>query len=239
MRREAAESAMKDTFIGIASHELRTPLTAMKLQLELLGRDLQKGTPAGRIEMLHRGLARMDSLVDELLSLSAIKTGTLSLRRERGDLASICRTAAEEQMLIAHRDVSIDVPTEPTIAFVDAPRVQQVLGNLLSNALKYSPPDRPVALHLRMAEGEAIIDVRDEGPGIPAEALPHLFERFYRVPGTEARAGSRVGLGLGLFIAHAIVSRHGGRIEVETAPGRGSTFSVRLPLGDSTSAAQA
>jgi signal transduction histidine kinase len=231
MRREAAESAMKDTFIGVASHELRTPLTSMKLQLELLSRDFAKGVPESRVETLRRGVARMEGLVDELLSLSAIKTGTLALRRQPGDLASICRTAAEEQMLIAHRNVSIELPSEPTIAYVDAPRVQQALSNLLSNALKYSPPDRPVALQLRRTGGEAIIAVRDEGPGIPAEAVPHLFERFYRVPGAEDRFSSRAGLGLGLFIAHNIVSGHGGRIEVDTQPGRGSTFSVRLPLG--------
>jgi signal transduction histidine kinase len=115
---------------------------------------------------------------------------------------------------------------------VDAKRVKQVLGNLLSNALKYSAPERPVALRLRRAAGEAIIEVRDEGPGIPPDAIPHLFERFYRVPGIDVRSGSQTGLGLGLFLSQAIVLRHGGRIDVDTEVGRGSTFSVALPLAE-------
>jgi signal transduction histidine kinase len=232
MRRAAAESAMKDTFIGIASHELRTPLMTMKLQLELLAREAKESvtSPGGRLEVLRRSIVRMEGLVDELLTVSALKSGTLALQREREDLVAICRSAAEEQMLIAQRRVSLELPTQPTFALVDAHRVRQVVSNLLSNALKYSPPDRPVALLLRRTEADAIIAVRDEGPGIPADALPHLFDRFYRVPGIEVRSGSRTGLGLGLFLSAAIVSRHGGHIDVDTQPGRGSTFSVRLPL---------
>jgi signal transduction histidine kinase len=232
MRRVAIESAMKDTFIGVASHELRTPLMILKLQLELTTREAAAPSAGVRVDAVRRAIARMESLVEELLTISAVKTGAFALHREREDLASICKVAAEEQMLIAHRRVSIELPAEPTIAFVDPQRVQQVVGNLLSNALKYSPSDRPVALRLRRTEGEAVIAVRDEGPGIPADALPHLFDRFHRVPGIEVRSGSGTGLGLGLFISEAIVRRHGGRIEVETELGRGSTFSVRLPLAE-------
>jgi signal transduction histidine kinase len=238
MRREAAESAMKDTFIGIASHELRTPLMTLKLQLELLTRAARREpaecVPSGgpQFEAIRRGIARMEDVVDELLTVSAVKTGALALHREREDLVPICKNAADEQMLIAQRRVAVELPREPTFAFVDSQRVRQVVSSLLSNALKFSPPDRPVALRLRRADGEAVIAVRDEGPGIPPEALPHLFERFYRVPGTEVVSGSRAGLGLGLFISQAIVSRHGGRIEVETELGHGSTFSVRLPLDE-------
>jgi signal transduction histidine kinase len=234
MRREASESQMKDLFIGIASHELRTPLTTLKLQLELLARDAAKvkHSPEGRYETIRRSIARMEALVDELLTISAVKTGTLPLRRAREDLAVICRRAADEQMLITQRPVSVELPATPAFAMVDAKRVKQVVGNLLSNAIKYSAPERPVALRLRRAAGEAIIEVRDEGPGIPPDAIPHLFERFYRVPGIDVRSGSQTGLGLGLFLSHAIVRRHGGRIDVETEVGRGSTFSVALPLAE-------
>jgi signal transduction histidine kinase len=105
-----------------------------------------------------------------------------------------------------------------------------VVGNLLSNALKYSAPERPVVVRLRHADGTAVISVHDQGPGIPADALPHLFEQFYRAPRVEVRSGSRTGLGLGLTISRAIVARHGGSIEVESEVGRGSTFSLHLPL---------
>jgi signal transduction histidine kinase len=233
-RREAAESAMKDTFIGVVSHELRTPLTSIKLQTQLLARQAARGggrpNGGGRLDVIRRGVARMESLVDDLLSLSAIQSGALALHREQSDLGAICKLAAEEQTLITQRRVSLDLPAEPISAPVDPHRIQQVVSNLLSNALKYSPPDRPVTLRLRRNDGEAIASVRDEGPGIPAAALPRLFEQFYRVPGVQVTAGSRTGLGLGLYISRAIVVRHGGSIEVDTQPGQGTTFSVHLPL---------
>jgi signal transduction histidine kinase len=231
-RREAAESAMKDTFIGVVSHELRTPLTSIKLQTQLLAKEAARGArqSEGKLAVIRRSVARMESLVEDLLSLSAIQSGALALNRKPTDIAAICKLAAEEQTLITQRVVSLDLPAEPVPASVDPNRIQQVVGNLLSNALKYSPPDRPVTLRVRRDDGEAVASVRDEGPGIPAAALPHLFEQFYRVPGVEVSAGSRMGLGLGLYISRAIVERHGGHIEVDTQPGRGSTFSVHLPL---------
>jgi signal transduction histidine kinase len=105
-----------------------------------------------------------------------------------------------------------------------------VLTNLLSNALKYSAQECPVALGVRAEGQRAVLTVRDEGAGIPAESLPHLFERFYRVPGVQVQSGSGVGMGLGLFITHEIVERHGGTIQVQSAVGEGTTFTVTLPL---------
>jgi signal transduction histidine kinase len=236
MRHEAAEAGMKDTFIGMVSHELRTPLTSIKLQVLLLSQQVDKATPfSARLDSLHRNITRMEALVDDLLSFSAIKAGALTLRRERADLVAVCQLAAEEQMLIAQRNVTVEVPSEPTIAFVDSRLVQQVVGNLLSNALKYSSPPRSVMLRLRIVEGEAVISVQDQGPGIPADVMPHLFEHFYRAPMVEVRSGSRLGLGLGLAICKAIVTAHGGRIEVESEIGRGSTFFVYLPLAPASS----
>jgi signal transduction histidine kinase len=102
--------------------------------------------------------------------------------------------------------------------------------NLLSNALKYSPPPSPVELRLRREGEEAVVSVRDEGPGIPCEALSYLFERFYRVPGVRAQHGSSVALGLGLYISRTLVERHGGRMGVRSEPGQGATFWFTLPL---------
>jgi signal transduction histidine kinase len=240
VRREAGEAAMKEAFVGVVSHELRTPLTSIKFQAQLLAGQTAKGAHlkgAGSLEVLQRGVARMERLVDDLLSLSAIKSGTFTVRPERADLVSICSSAAQEQSVIAKREVSLDLPPARVLACVDSQRIQQAVGNLLSNALRYSPRDRPVTLRLRGTGTEAIVSVRDEGPGIPPEALPHLFERFYRVPGLEGSGGSPTGLGLGLYVSHAIVERHGGRIEIQSQRGRGSTFSVHLPLaGRSTEA---
>ncbi len=232
MRRDVAEAAMKDTFLGMVSHELRTPLTSIKLQVLLLAREAAQGSAiSARLESLHRNVARMEALVDDVLSFSAIKAGALPLRREPTDLAALCQLAAEEQMLIAQRKVIVDVPSAPTFALLDSRLIQQLLSNLLSNALKYSAPPRSVVLRLRITREEAVISVEDQGPGIPSDAVAHLFESFYRAPMVEVRSGSRAGLGLGLAISKGIVTAHGGRIEVESEIGRGSTFFVYLPLG--------
>jgi signal transduction histidine kinase len=216
----------------VVSHELRTPLTSIKLQAQLLARQTAKGTRlnAAGFDVLHRGVARMERLVDDLLSLSAIQSGKFAVRPERADLVGICRSAAQEQSVIERRRVSLDLPRAGVLACVDPQRLQQAVGNLLSNALRYSPPDRPVTLRLRGTGTEAVVSVCDEGPGIPPESLPHLFERFYRVPGSEVRAGSGKGVGLGLYISRVIVEGHGGHIDVESERDHGSTFSLHLPL---------
>ena len=215
----------------LVSHELRTPLTSIKLQVLLLAQQIAKGTAfSARLEGLQRNITRMEALVDDLLSFSAIRAGALSLRHEQADLAAICQLAAEEQILIAQRTVTVELPPRPTLALVDSRLIQQVVSNLLSNAVKYSSPPRPIVLRLCVVDGEAVISVQDQGPGIPADAVPRLFEHFYRAPMVEVRSGSRAGLGLGLAICKAIVTAHGGRIEVESEIGRGSTFFVYLPL---------
>jgi signal transduction histidine kinase len=109
-------------------------------------------------------------------------------------------------------------------------RLSQVIINLLSNARKYSSFGSPISVTVGRVGNEGIITVQDTGVGIPAEMLPHIFERFYRVPGIQVQAGSSFGLGLGLYISHKIVDRHGGRIEVQSAPDHGSSFSIVLPL---------
>jgi signal transduction histidine kinase len=151
------------------------------------------------------------------------------LRRERCDLAVVCREAASEESASLGRPVTLHLPSAPVEASVDRERICEAVKHLVSNALKYSPADRPVELSLRADEEAAVIAVRDEGPGIAADEVPCLFERFHRVPGVDVQVSSHVGLGLGLYIAKAIVEQHGGRVEVETAPGRGSTFTITLP----------
>lgn len=231
-RREGVESRIKDVFLGLASHELRTPLTCFKLNVQLCHRALvEAGSPlARRIEGLNRSIDRMTRFVNDMLNVSAVSSGTFAIRTARCDLASICRAAAAEQGQVIRREIALDLPDAPVSVIADEDRLNQVVSNLLSNAIKYSPEGRPVGLSLHAVEQEAIVRVRDAGPGIPAEALPHLFDRFYRVQSIDVQSGSYVGLGLGLFLAKAIVDKHNGRIWVETAVGEGSTFAFAIPL---------
>jgi signal transduction histidine kinase/putative methionine-R-sulfoxide reductase with GAF domain len=224
----------KDEFLSVASHELKTPLTSLKILTQLAHRQLQR-TGIGGLEHMDRmehSIIRMERLVNDLLDVSRIESGRLALRLEPLDLVSLCRHVAAEQMAASEREIALELPREPTIVRVDADRIDQVLANLLSNALKYSPQERPVTLTVRIEAANVVVAIRDEGSGIPQEALPHLFERFYRVPGVQVQSGSGVGLGLGLYITRELVERHGGQIGAESSPGFGTTFSVTLPLAD-------
>ncbi|MGZ3665804.1 MAG: sensor histidine kinase, partial [Ktedonobacterales bacterium] len=154
----------------------------------------------------------------------------LALHVEQCDLAEVCRTAAAEQMDVSEREIVLLLPEGYIQVNADADRISQVLANLLSNALKYSACDRPVTLSLHRERREVVISVHDEGAGIPEDLLPHLFDRFYRVPGVQVQSGSGVGLGLGLYISKEIVEQHGGRIWAKGSIGSGSTFSFSLPL---------
>jgi two-component system phosphate regulon sensor histidine kinase PhoR len=150
-------------------------------------------------------------------------------------------------MATSGREILHDLPAKPVMAEVDAGRIDQVVGNLLSNALKYSPSDAAVTLQLREEyeqgkdgstpprRARAILTVRDTGPGIPAEALPRVFERFYRAPGVRVLYGAGIGLGVGLYVSKQLVELHGGTIAVESELGRGTTFTVELPSSGATS----
>ncbi|MDC3956975.1 sensor histidine kinase [Polyangium jinanense] len=227
-----AESRLKDMFLGIASHELRTPLTCLKLNVQLVHRELQALEPrlAERLERLTRSIDRMTRLVNEMLSVSAIAAGKLALRETHCDLRAICRSAGAEQSQVARRPLSLHLPEEPVHVLADEDRTAEVITNLLANAYKYSAAEEPVDLSLEQSGAEAIVTVKDRGPGIPRDSLPHVFDRFYRVPGVSVRTGSYVGLGLGLYLSKAIVEQHHGRIWVESEVGRGSAFSFSMPL---------
>lgn len=222
----------KEEFLGIVSHELKTPLTTLKLLAQLTRRRLER---AGLLDAeygtrMERAIARMERLVNDLLDVTRIKSGRLALHMESCNLVDVCRMSVEEQMDVAEREITLLLPEDPVQVVADQDRIGQVLANLLSNALKYSAQDRPVMLSLQRKRREAVISVHDEGAGIPEDLLPHLFGRFYRVPGVQVQTGSGVGLGLGLYIAKEIVEQHGGHIWAAGGIGSGSTFSFSLPL---------
>ena len=129
-----------------------------------------------------------------------------------------------------HPVVTLEIPPSPVEVEVDIDRIGQVIINLLANARKYSVADTPILVNVTQNDGMCKISIRDSGIGIAPEVLPHVFERFYRVPGAEVLTGSSVGFGLGLYISKQIVEHHGGHIEVQSVPESGSIFSVVLPL---------
>ncbi|HEY7347001.1 MAG TPA: PAS domain S-box protein [Ktedonobacterales bacterium] len=237
-------NAHMDAFLGMAGHELKTPLTSVKLALQLAERRIHRLVQCEKaegadlapfLEQVARAehqTDRLDRLVNDLLDVSRVRAGKLELHPEPADLAAIIREAVEEQRQAASdRRLSLQLSADQHILVTaDTDRIGQVVTNYLTNALKYSPVDRPIHVGLAMDGQHARVWVRDEGPGLPAEEQEHIWERFHRVKGIEVQSGSGAGLGLGLHICQTIVERHQGQVGVESAPGQGSTFWFTLPL---------
>ncbi|HEY7063988.1 MAG TPA: MASE1 domain-containing protein [Chloroflexota bacterium] len=226
--RQTAQAALavRDEFLSQAAHELKTPLTALKVSAEIMARTGAYNERANQIIL--QQARRLERLIGDLLDVSRLESGQLQLRRREVDLLALVRDAVESALLAdARRTIRIVAPAEPLRGWWDPDRLVQILDNLLSNALKYSPPDGEVLVTV-LATGPTVqVRVRDHGMGIAAEALPRVFDRFYRAQG--ALTGPP-GLGLGLPIARSLVEAHGGRIWVESAgPQQGSTFTVELP----------
>lgn len=216
-------------FVGDASHELQTPLTSVRGYAELFRRgaaqrpdDLE--TTMRRIEA---EAARMGVLVDDLLLLARLDEGR-PIERRPVDLTRLVGELVGDARVV-EPDRPIDLVTEgPVRLDGDDVRLRQVVGNLLSNARSHTPPGAPVRVSVLAHGGEAVIEVADSGPGLAPEHAQRVFERFFRADPSRARASG--GSGLGLSIVSAITEAHGGRTEVESTPGRGSTFRVFLPL---------
>jgi signal transduction histidine kinase len=243
-----AANQQMDAFLAIASHELKTPLTILKMQMQMTLRRLQYLTNPPKAEMatdwadhlppaqealtrMNQQVGRLDRLVNDLLEVSRIRAGKLDLRLEPLDLVALIRQAVEDQQVASSRTIRLSLPTslaEPVMA--DAERIEQVLTNYLTNALKYSPAEAPVDVGLEADEQQIQVWVRDAGPGIPSAEQEHIWERFHRVSGIEVQSGSGVGLGLGLSICREIIERHQGQVGVQSSPGEGSTFWFTLPL---------
>lgn len=229
-----AANAAKDEFLSIASHELKTPLSSLKGMTQLLRRRLEraKSNEASSLANMENSIRRMEVLVNDLLNISFIEMGMFVLHQQQCEMGELCRRLVDEYVAGTNPPpvVLVEIPDEPCYAYVDVERIGQVIINLLSNARKYSASGSPIRLVLKQENDQYTISVHDSGVGIPQEVLPHIFERFYRVPGIEVQTGSSVGLGLGLYISNQIVERHGGRIDVQSIPDKGSVFSVMLPL---------
>jgi len=233
-----AANAAKDEFLSIASHELKTPLSSLKGMTQLLRRRLERAgsSEAGSLANMENSIRRMEVLVNDLLNISFIETGMFVLHQQQCEMGDLCRRLVDEYVAGTNPPpvVHVEVLDEPLMAFVDVERIGQVIINLLSNARKYSASGSPIRLVVRQENDECVVAVHDAGVGISSEMQPHIFERFYRVPGIEVQTGSSVGLGLGLYISKQIVERHGGRIDVQSVQNQGSTFSITFPLSSSS-----
>ncbi len=218
-------------FVADASHELRTPLAVLRGELESLAQDAQL-KPQTR-ETLGSSLEEVDRLaeiVEGLLALSRLDTGEARAEWVRFDLAALVASTADQMSLLAedkHITVVCD-SSERVMIEGDRARLKQVVVNLLDNAIKYTPNGGHIKLKITQEEGNAVLDVADDGIGIPAEALPHVFKRFFRVDGSRSRDPG--GAGLGLSIVKSICDAHGARVEVSSTSGQGSRFRIRQPL---------
>ena len=221
-------------FTADASHELRTPLTAIKGQTEVaLQRDRDPQDYREVLGAVNNEVDRMIRLVGSLLTLARADSGQVPIARERIDLAELVNDAAEQMRSSATaKNIALDVQAGPPIPFLgDEDLLLQLLLNLLDNAVKYTPAGGSITAAWAVEGGAAIIRVTDTGPGISAENLPRIFDRFYRVDQSRNQASG--GSGLGLSISRWIAEAHGGTLTVESAPGRGSTFTARVPLTSS------
>ena len=229
--RERDAIRLRDEFLSIASHELRTPLTPLRLQLQSTLKCLDKGENGvaelrPRLELALRQTVRIGILVTDLLEVSRITSGRLTLQREEMDLADSVRDVAERHEPEARNaGTTVQLQAEHVTGRWDRLRIEQVIANLLVNAIKYGG-GLPVRLKVERADGAARLTVRDEGIGISTEDQERIFDRFERAVSVRSYGG----MGLGLYIAQQIVDAHGGRIQVQSTRGKGSTFTVDLPV---------
>jgi two-component system sensor histidine kinase/response regulator len=223
---------LKDEFVALVSHELRTPLTSIRGYLELVLEEEDALTDEQRqfLGVVERNAHRLLALVGDLLFLAQIEAGKLSLEVGAVDLAAIAAESVETARPLAEeKGITVTLATGPLALIAgDRARLAQLLDNLISNGIKFTPTEGRVDVRVRGERAQAIIEVRDTGMGIPPEEQAHLFERFFRT--AKATEQAIPGTGLGLAISKAIVHAHGGRITFASAEGSGTTFKVLIPI---------
>jgi two-component system CheB/CheR fusion protein len=234
--REITEQTLRllqEQFMAMAGHELRTPLTSLLGYSQLLLKKAESeavSAPLLRFANVTVSQAsRLKELVDDLMSVTRLESGKLELNLAPVDLVGLASHAIETAQVVAQgQTIHLDAPDEPVVVNGDAPRLEDVLLNLLTNAIKYAQDTERIEVRVRRREEQAEISVEDFGPGIASAALPHIFSRFYQV--TRSTRPSQSGLGLGLFIVQETVTAHGGSVEVRPGDRAGTIFTVRLPL---------
>ncbi len=230
--RAEAEAALRvrDEFLAVAAHELKTPIAIMKGYAQLLRRRAEAFPPKERklLAAIDMGADRMDRLVKDLLEVTQLQRRQLNFAMESIDLQALAQEAADAAAMTATRHEVRVLSSGPVFVMGDRGRLEQVLANLLTNAIKYWPDGGTVEVEVAARDGEAVVSVRDRGVGIPADRQGRIFEYFYRAhTGTKYDFG---GMGVGLYISREMVSRNGGRMWFESREGEGSTFHFSLPL---------
>ena len=232
-------SRLKDEFLSIASHELRTPVTSIKGYTQLAKMLIKEGdlnTSEEYLDIALDQIDRMSRLILELLDVSRIETGRLEIRREPIAWPQFVRDVVHRHhTAVSDRRFHLSVPEAGKIVTGDRDRLEQVLGNLLENAVKYSPDGSDVTVTVEDKVDSLVTAVCDRGIGIPSDELNQVFERFHR--GRQVSSTNYGGLGLGLYITKQIIERHGGSIWVESREGQGTTFSFSLPAAEASMAA--
>jgi signal transduction histidine kinase len=226
--RIASATATKSTFVAVASHELRTPLTALLGFSELLAQRRFDGAEVRRMaDVMHRETERLVRIVDDFLDLSRLERGLEPrLSRARVDVAAAVSSVVEVFRRAGSHELVVQCPDALPPVDADADALDRILKNLVSNAMKYSPAGSAVHVAARARDAGAVeFSVHDAGRGIPAEALPRVFEPYYRAPGV----GSARGAGLGLAVVKSLIDAHGGTIQLESAPDRGTRVTFVLP----------
>ncbi len=220
----------REGYVYTVSHDLRNPLGAIQGLAQFLARKLEKdGSKANELQSVQgiiTSAERMNAIIQDLLDSARLESGQVELKKEPVEIESFVSDLLKRTAVLADRQVRVSVPAGQPVVSADPNRLERILANLLTNAAKYSPSGTEMVLGVDKLDGEVRISVSDQGIGIAAEDLPHIFDRFYRASST----GKTDGLGLGLDIARGLVAAHGGRIWVESETGKGSTFYFTLPL---------
>jgi PAS domain S-box-containing protein len=231
LQREKELSEMKSKFVSIASHELRTPLATILSSAELLEHYSENLSAEDKLKMLHgiqSSVKRMNGMIEDVLIIGKAEAGALQFAPGPVDLRELCHKVVEELRggVAKQHTIRFERRFDRSSLNLDEKLLRHILTNLLSNAVKYSPPGSTVSLLLAEREGQAVIEVTDQGIGIPAEDQARLFESFHRA----SNVGNRQGTGLGLVIVKKAVELHGGSIEIDSKVDAGTRISVRLPL---------
>jgi two-component system phosphate regulon sensor histidine kinase PhoR len=230
--REREIERLKQDFISSISHELRTPLTSIKAYTETILSDsnMPEETKRQFLGIIDEESNRLAGLIEGLLEISRIESGAMKIVREPVDIVALARKVLTAlQALADKKNIRLESDIDDNLAIFegDEDKIQSALTNLVNNAIKFTPRDGRVCVSVRQRDDQVVMRVSDTGMGIPKEALPRIFDRFYRVP----HPGKHIqGTGLGLAIVRKIVTMHGGRIEVESELNRGTTFTIFLPL---------
>ncbi len=229
-RRSQQAVRTRDEVLRIVAHDLRNPLNAISLSAQLVLDQLPEDGPRKHLLLIRRSVERASRLIQDLLDVAKLQGGTLAIERRPDDSTTLVRQVIDLQhpQAVEHSiELEGVVSGDPGPISADRDRLLQVFANLIGNAIKFTPPGGRITVRARRVGREICFSVSDTGPGIPPESVSHVFEAFWR-----ARPGVVEGAGLGLAISSGIIEAHGGRIWVESEPGRGATFYFTLPVAD-------